>query len=444
MVEAEPLWTLQIKHGAQQLELSLPASAKVQELQERLQELTGAFVRKQKLIFKGKVLAATHDLAKAGLANGAKLMLLLSDGTAVATQGQQALQQQKKARQDEAAARVRELYAQAKGGALGGAAAAAVAAAAAPAARKEPAIDWAERKRTWEKTAIISLRDLGLSTLPDDLFASGLDAARVADLSHNALARLPPSISRLTGLHTLRLERNCLGTGAAAVAACGSAPGGSGASGSGSGGEGSAGLAWEALGALSGLTCLSLDHNGLEALPDAGISGLRSLQVLSVSHNALTALPQALGQLGALQVLLADSNRLEALPDSIGGCSSLVELSAEGNRIRELPPGMAGLNKLQSARLDGNMIAAVPPAVLRDCASLSSLSLQGNPITADQLRSTPGFAAYDARRVARCNKQLDAGVLLHASRTFTEGAEDRQWSRWAGGGGGGGGGGAGK
>ncbi len=35
-------------------------------------------------------------------------------------------------------------------------------------------------------------------------------------------------------------------------------------------------------------------------------------------------------------------------------------------------------------------IASLPPGLLSGCSSLWSLSLQGNPITADQLRSTPG------------------------------------------------------
>ncbi|EFJ45917.1 hypothetical protein VOLCADRAFT_105794 [Volvox carteri f. nagariensis] len=378
------------------------------------------------LFFKGSwnqagwlVLVANQDLAKAGLAHGAKLMLLLSDGTAVATQGQQALQQQKKAKQEEAAQRVRDLYAQAKG--LGGAAATAIAAAAAAtaaAASVGPAIDWQERKRIWEKTGEAGWRMNGLLALFFKLEGETGAASRLADLSHNRLCRLPASLACLTSLHTLRLDHNQLTA---------------------------EGLPWSALSQLTALTALSLDCNGgLERVPEEGIVGLQALQarmfVLSLNRNLLTHLPEGLCRLRALRVLSADGNRLEALPDGLGGCTSLEELSAEGNRIRHLPPSLALLTRLQTVRLDNNMwvrITAVPPAVLRDCASLATLSLQGNPITADQLRSTPGFAEYDTRRVARCNKQLGAGVLEHAARTFTEGAEDRQWSRWGGDGGGG-------
>eukprot|EP00198_Chlamydomonas_reinhardtii_P002751 XP_001692087.1 ubiquitin family protein [Chlamydomonas reinhardtii] len=410
---AESQWTIHVKHGSQSLELQIDANSKVSDLHERLQTLTGAFVRKQKLIHKGKVLAPNLELTKAGLASGAKLMLLLSDAGAVPTQGQAALQQAKKAKQDEAAARVKELYAQAKG--MGGAASAAIAAAAAAdatraaAAAAGPAIEWTERKRNWEKTGIISLRDLGLTAAPDDLFepapstasgyaasatstastsgttataagsaAPGLTGARVADLSHNRLHRLPASLARLSCLHTLRLDANGLTSGT---------------------------MPWEALGSLTGLTALTLSSNLMDVLPDAAVSGLKALQVLSLSGNQLRALPEALGALSALEVLSADDNKLEALPGSLG------------------EPG----------------IASVPPTLLKDCGSLAVLSLQDNPITADQLRSTPGFKDYDARRVALCNKQLDAKVSAHATRTFTEGAEDRQWQRYASGQGGGGG-----
>ncbi|PNH03828.1 hypothetical protein TSOC_010081 [Tetrabaena socialis] len=144
-------WSLSVKHGAQQHAVQLNGSSTVGALQELLQELTGAFVRKQKLIFKGKVLTAEHSLARAGLADGAKLMLLLSSDAAAPTQGQQALQLQKQQRQEDAAQRVKDLYAKAKG--MGGAAAAAIQATAAAAPPTSgPSIDWQERKRSWHKT----------------------------------------------------------------------------------------------------------------------------------------------------------------------------------------------------------------------------------------------------------------------------------------------------
>lgn len=174
-------WKLHIKHGAQTLELALQSSSTVEDLHLQLQDLTGAFVRKQKLIYKGKVLASPkQQLSAAGLGDGAKIMLMVTADAASTTLGQQVTMQQKKQKQDEAAARVRELYAQAKGP---GFAAAAVAASA-----SAPTLNWSDRKSNWQKTGIISLRDLGLrQDLPADLFA-GMGAAKVGAL-HRAAPR---------------------------------------------------------------------------------------------------------------------------------------------------------------------------------------------------------------------------------------------------------------
>lgn len=108
----------------------------------------------------------------------------------------------------------------------------------------------------------------------------------------------------------------------------------------------------------------------------------------------------------------------------------LVELSATGNRIAAIPSGLSRLPKLQTLRLDSNRVAAVPPEVLHGCTSLSLLSLHDNPITADQLRSTDGFTAYDARRRALCDKQLDSAVMHGVSGAFSEGADQQEWQRW--------------
>lgn len=73
--------TLTVKYGGSTLELSLPASATVTQLQERLESELGVMVRRQKLMAKGKVISgAKGTLADAGVANGAKLMLLAAAG----------------------------------------------------------------------------------------------------------------------------------------------------------------------------------------------------------------------------------------------------------------------------------------------------------------------------------------------------------------------------
>lgn len=49
----------------------------------------------------------------------------------------------------------------------------------------------------------------------------------------------------------------------------------------------------------------------------------------------------------------------------------------------------------------------MPPSLLSHaCPSLWLLDLSSNPITSDQLRSTPNYAAFDERRRAKVDKQV--------------------------------------
>lgn len=47
----------------------------------------------------------------------------------------------------------------------------------------------------------------------------------------------------------------------------------------------------------------------------------------------------------------------------------------------------------------------MPPPLLA-CARLWLLDVTANPITADQLRSTPGWEAFDERRKAKADKRV--------------------------------------
>lgn len=123
-------------------------------------------------------------------------------------------------------------------------------------------------------------------------------------------------------------------------------------------------------------------------------------------------------------------NKLPALPEQLASCSALLELEASHNAITAIPAAFSGLTALQALRLDSNRVQAVPSEVLTGCSALRALALHDNPITSDQLRSTPGFAEYEARRRARCDKQLEAAVLIDLDRSFTEGADQQQWQHW--------------
>lgn len=75
-------------------------------------------------------------------------------------------------------------------------------------------------------------------------------------------------------------------------------------------------------------------------------------------------------------------------------------------------------------------IKALPEGLFDGCASLAALLLRANPITVEALRAAPGFAAYEARRVARTNKQLGGRVMADIERAFCEGADVEQWQHY--------------
>lgn len=241
--------SLTIKWGKETLSVSLPADASVSALQQLLEEQTGLFVRKQKLMAAGKTISGRPgSLAAAGLRPGSKLMLLA--GAGAPTGGQAALQAQRASRQE---ALERGRAALAERAAQKGLA---VAAAEAP----PSAASMRQRAEAWQKTGIASLRDLRLAQMPPELFSVAA-GVRVLDAGGNALTALPPSVSALTALQRLRLSLNQLGD---------------------------EGMLWPALAGLTQLLILAADNNRLTALPPC-VSALARLQKLSLAGNQIGA-----------------------------------------------------------------------------------------------------------------------------------------------------------
>jgi hypothetical protein len=50
--------------------------------------------------------------------------------------------------------------------------------------------------------------------------------------------------------------------------------------------------------------------------------------------------------------------------------------------VQAIPPTLGSLRQLKTLQLDNNRIRAIPPTILAECTSLQTLSLHGNPITA--------------------------------------------------------------
>lgn len=77
--------TVQVKHGSATVAVELSSDLKVLDLQQRLEEQLGVFVRKQKIIHKGKVLVGSSCLKDNGIGNNAKLLLLVADAAQTQT-----------------------------------------------------------------------------------------------------------------------------------------------------------------------------------------------------------------------------------------------------------------------------------------------------------------------------------------------------------------------
>lgn len=375
---------VQIKHGASTIVIDhLTPSATLRQLQESIESATGVMVRKQKLLHKGKVLTAlppATTLKAAGVGAGAKLMLIATAGAAAPTAGATALQAAHRAKAEALKSRL----------------------ASRPTAPPPapPAGVMEARAAAWKKTGIASLRDLKLTELPAELWSCG-DALRVADLGGNRLTALPPTLGSLARLQKLRLSLNMLTD---------------------------EGMPWDALASLTQLVVLALDHNALTTLPPV-LGALTNLQKLAVDHNKIKELPEETGNLTALRALSAGSNALTALPPSLGRCVALEELDASNNAIAEIPGDFSTLTSLRTLILTDNKVKAVPSVVLTGARSLATLALHGCPITMEELRETPGFSEFEARRVAKYDKQVDMKVLGQGGG-FTDAADVQEWEHW--------------
>lgn len=72
-------------------------------------------------------------------------------------------------------------------------------------------------------------------------------------------------------------------------------------------------------------------------------------------------------------------------------------------------------------------LRSIPAEVLRGCCSLRELLFHDNPLTMEQLRDTPGFEEYDARRRAKHDKQVDMKLL---NTRFDEGGDVERFHRF--------------
>ncbi|XP_024541516.1 LRR repeats and ubiquitin-like domain-containing protein At2g30105 [Selaginella moellendorffii] len=303
-----------VRHGQQTLDISLPSSARVSDLMERLQALTNVLPRGQKLIHKGKIL--TPDMT---LASGSKIMMMATQGT-----HQGSAPEMKKP----------SVLLKSK-----------------PAEKPATKIKPPERVEVWKSTGYVSLRDTEVLEIPATVWALG-QSIIILDLTSTMLRKVPAELSCLSKLKRLSLSGNSLDDTSIhwkslcslqslelleLTANCLTS------------------LPCEIQG-LSSLRLLNVSRNKLTTLPD-DIGMLSRLERLNLSNNSLREIPSSIGHCSALTNINLSSNFLTLVPPSIGELRKLKSLLLANNALKEFPASiLKGCGELNSLDLHGNPI----------------------------------------------------------------------------------------
>eukprot|EP00892_Ulva_mutabilis_P004422 jgi/Ulvmu1/2351/UM013_0199.1 len=264
----------------------------VDDLAYAIQSQLDVPIHQQKLIVKGKLLVKGEPLAKYGLKDGAKVMLMAS-GTL--TQGQIAARQQAELRREKAQQRMHDRHQSTSNATRAG-----------PSDGSDVVgtsdrQSMPQRIKRWKATGIISLRGLHLAAIPEG-FQEHLEALGpttiaslyAVDVGNNSLDQLPDVFQSMQGLQRFRCSHNRLSA---------------------------QGVPWATLSLLPRLTHLQVASNCLTSL-DPVLCQASSLRLLDLSSNALESLPADIGQLQHLEELDVSDNKLRLLPGSIGMLTS--------------------------------------------------------------------------------------------------------------------------
>ncbi|XVE58987.1 hypothetical protein DITRI_Ditri05aG0007900 [Diplodiscus trichospermus] len=355
-----------VKFSGRSIPISIAKDSTIKDLKSHLQPLTNVLPRGQKLIFKGKLLVDGMTLQESEVTNGAKLMLMASQGL---HQGGGPILKEAQTRP---ISRTENDYKKSN-------------------ARTEIIMDKSRLER-WKATGVVALADCNLKAIPDEVWDCG-SSARVLDVNNNSIQDVPNKISCLNSIQKLFLNANGISDEA---------------------------IHWEGLTSLKYLTVLTISQNNLTTLPSA-VGALTSLKQLHVANNKLTSLPNEIGLLTQLEVLKANNNRITAVLASIGECNSLIEVELSANLLSELPDTFGNLHNLKALYLSNNGLKCLPSTLFKECLQLATLDLHNTEITMDVLRQFEGWQDFDERRHSKHQKQLDFRVVNSAA--FDEGAD---------------------
>lgn len=113
------------------------------------------------------------------------------------------------------------------------------------------------------------------------------------------------------------------------------------------------------------LTSLDISHAKLSSLDEFALGQLTSLETLKLDHNSFRYIPESLGELSKLKRLSCSDNALDALPSSIGRLQNLETLDAHNNSLTELPINLWNCGSLCHINVTSNHLGVWhdPPTV---------------------------------------------------------------------------------
>ena len=129
--------------------------------------------------------------------------------------------------------------------------------------------------------------------------------------------------------------------------------------------------------------------------------------MLDLSGNALATVAPEIGALVGVLELLLDGNAIETLPVEIAALKKLRVLSLRHNRVSG--EKVTSLTETGVQKVD---FQALPAALFTE-TGVSTLNLEGNPITKPQLLDLDGFSKFLDRRTKARHKDEGGALADH-------------------------------
>jgi ELWxxDGT repeat protein len=192
----------------------------------------------------------------------------------------------------------------------------------------------------------------------------------------------------------------------------------------------------EALGNLTELAYLRLDHNRLQGPIPAGLGKLKKLGSLHLGDNQLSgSIPAAIGACTDLQVLSLGQNQLTGeIPVEIGQLANLTEFDVHNNRLTgPVPEALAALKNLSDISLRDNFFTGLPRFTQPANSSYFTLRVSNNQLTFKDLEPNlplfldPAFYAPQ-RRIGSSDSYLIDGTFTALQLTLPARAVDAQYA----------------